>query len=239
MGNKAIGGQLMIETSLPIKNVPEEERPRERMMQLGARHLSNQELLAILIGSGSKSESVISLSQRILVHFEGLSLLKDATVEELTAIKGIGTAKAVLILSAIEIGKRISSHKPNEKYVIRSPEDGADYVMEEMRDLHQEHFVCIFLNTKNQVIHRQTIFIGSLNASIVHPREVYKEAVKRSAASIICAHNHPSGDPTPSQEDIHVTRRLTECGKMLGIELLDHIVIGDRKFVSLKEKGYL
>lgn len=229
----------MTETTVLIKNVPQEDRPRERMIHLGARHLSNQELLAILIGSGSKNESVLALSQRILVHFEGLALLKDATVEELTAIKGIGTAKAVMILSALEIGKRIQIHKPSDRYVIRSPEDGADYVMEEMRDLHQEHFVCLFLNTKNQVIHRQTIFIGSLNASIVHPREVFKEAVKRSAASIICAHNHPSGDPAPSQEDIHVTRRLTECGKMLGIELLDHLIIGDRKFVSLKEKGYL
>lgn len=123
--------------------------------------------------------------------------------------------------------------------MIRSPEDGADFIMEEMRDLKQEHFICLFLNTKNQVLHRQTIFIGSLNASIVHPREVFKEAVKRSAASIICAHNHPSGDPTPSQEDIQVTQRLKECGKMIGIELLDHIVIGDRTFISLKEKGYL
>ncbi|KGP73884.1 RadC family protein [Pontibacillus yanchengensis] len=229
----------MSETSVLIKHVPREDRPRERMIQLGAKHLSNQELLAILLGSGMKNESVISLSQRVLIHFEGLMLLRDATIEELTAIRGIGTAKAVVILAALELAKRLHNHKPNERYIIKSPEDGADFVMEEMRDLHQEHFVCIFLNTKNQVIHRQTIFIGSLNASIVHPREVFKEAVKRSAASIICAHNHPSGDPTPSQEDIHVTRRLTECGKMLGIEVLDHIVIGDRKFVSLKEKGYL
>ncbi|SFJ16265.1 DNA repair protein RadC [Halobacillus dabanensis] len=209
------------------------------MIDLGASHLSNQELLAILLGSGTKKESVMELSNRLLVHFEGIMLLKDATIEELTAIRGIGVAKAVLLLSAIEMGKRMQKMKPVERYMIRSPEDGADFVMEEMRDLKQEHFICLFLNTKNQVLHRQTIFIGSLNASIVHPREVYKEAVKRSAASIICAHNHPSGDPTPSQEDIQVTRRLKECGKMIGIELLDHLVIGDRKFISLKEKGYL
>lgn len=233
------GGDVLTDAPLLMKQVPEEERPRERLKHLGANHLSNQELLAILVSSGSKHESVLSLSQRVLVHFEGLALLKDATIEELTAIKGIGEAKAVAIMAALEIGKRIHSHKPHERYVIKSPEDGADYVMEEMRDLKQEHFIAMFLNTKNQVMHRQTIFIGSLNASIVHPREVFKEAVKRSAASVICAHNHPSGDPTPSQEDIHVTRRLTECGKMLGIELLDHLVIGDRNFVSLKEKGYL
>ncbi|WP_411787843.1 RadC family protein [Halobacillus rhizosphaerae] len=222
-----------------IKDVPKEERPRERLIELGSPHLSNQELLAILLGSGSRNESVMDLSQRLLVHFEGIMLLKDATIEELTSIRGIGLAKAVLIISAIELGKRMQQMKPAERYMIRSPEDGADFVMEEMRDLKQEHFICLFLNTKNQVLHRQTIFIGSLNASIVHPREVFKEAVKRSAASIICAHNHPSGDPTPSQEDIHVTRRLQECGKMIGIELLDHLVIGDRKFISLKEKGYL
>nr|WP_026906335.1 DNA repair protein RadC [Paucisalibacillus globulus] len=229
----------MKSTSIMIKDVPKEDRPRERLLHLGANHLSNQELLAILLGSGTREESVMALANRLLMHFEGLKLLKDATIEELTAIKGIGSAKGVLILSALELGKRLSQYKPNERYVIRSPEDGADYVMEELRNLNQEHFVVLFLNTKNQIIHRQTIFIGSLNASIVHPREVYREAVKRSAASIIVAHNHPSGDPTPSQEDIHVTKRLAESGKMIGIELLDHLIIGDRKFVSLKEKGYL
>ncbi|WP_047984042.1 RadC family protein [Ornithinibacillus californiensis] len=229
----------MKSASIMIKDVPKEDRPRERLLNLGANHLSNQELLAILLGSGTKSESVMTLANRVLMHFEGLKLLKDATIEELTAIKGIGSAKGVLILSALELGKRLSQYKPNDRYVIRSPEDGADYIMEEMRNLNQEHFVVIFLNTKNQIIHRQTIFIGSLNASIVHPREVFREAVKRSAASIIVAHNHPSGDPAPSQEDIHVTKRLAESGKMIGIELLDHLIIGDRKFVSLKEKGYL
>ncbi|TMN21082.1 JAB domain-containing protein [Lentibacillus cibarius] len=226
-------------SSIMIKNVPKEERPRERLVKFGPTHLSNQELLAILIGSGTKDESVMLLANRVLMHFEGIHLLKDATIEELTAIKGIGEAKGVLLLAAMELGKRMSQFKPNDRYIVRSPEDGADYVMEEMRSLNQEHFVVLFLNTKNEVIHRQTIFVGSLNASIVHPREVFREAVKRSAASIICAHNHPSGDPAPSQEDVHVTRRLAESGKMMGIELLDHLVIGDRKFVSLKEKGYL
>lgn len=226
-------------SSIMIKDVPKEDRPRERLLRLGSNHLSNQELLAILLGSGSRNESVMNLSNRVLMHFEGIKLLADATIEELTAIKGIGPAKGVVILAALEMGKRLNEYKPNERYTIRSPEDGADYVMEEMRSLAQEHFVVLFLNTKNEIVHRQTIFIGSLNASIVHPREVFREAVKRSAASIICVHNHPSGDPTPSQEDIHVTRRLVESGKMIGIELLDHIIIGDRKFTSLKEKGYL
>lgn len=225
--------------SMMIKDVPKEDRPRERLLKVGAKYLSNQELIAIILTSGTKKESVMTLSGRVLMHFEGLKLLSDATIEELMAIKGIGDAKGVLLLAAIELGKRMNQYRSQDPYVIRSPQDGAEYVMEEMRILNQEHFVALFLNTKNQIIHRQTIFVGSLNASIVHPREVFREAVKRSSASIIVAHNHPSGDPAPSQEDIHVTRRLVEAGKMIGIEVLDHLIIGDRKFVSLKEKGYL
>ncbi len=225
--------------TIKMKDVPRSERPRERLITYGENHLSNQEILAILIGSGTRKESVMELANRLLMHFEGLKLLGDATIEELTAIKGIGTAKGVTMLAAIELGRRIQQYKPEERYTVRSPEDGADYIMEEMRDLKQEHLVVLFLNTKNQIMHRQTIFVGSLNASIVHPREIFREAVKRSSASIICAHNHPSGDPSPSQEDIHVTRRLVEAGKIMGIELLDHLVIGDNSFISLKEKGYL
>src|SRR5690606_8549446 len=217
---------------LMIKDVPKEERPRERLLAVGAENLSNQELLAILLGSGTKQESVMELAKHILMHFEGLKLLKDATIEELIAIKGIGYAKGILILAAIELGRRMHQYRPTENYTIRSPEDGADYIMEDTRLLKQEHFVALFLNTINQVIHRQTIFIGSLNASIVHPREVFREAIKRSAASIIVAHNHPSGDPTPSQEDIQVTKRLADTGKLIGIEVLDHLIIGDGKFRS-------
>src|SRR5690625_4646921 len=226
-------------STIMIKDVPKEDRPRERLLKFGPSHLSNQELLAILLVSGTRQESVMDVSNRVLMHFDGIKLLSEATIEELTAIKGIGPAKGVMILAAIELGRRLTTFKPAETTTIRSPKDGANYVMEEMRTLNQEHFVTIFLNTKNEVIHQETIFIGSLNFSIVHPREVFREAVKRSAASIICFHNHPSGDPTPSQEDIHVTRRLVDSGKMMGIEVLDHIIIGDRKFISLKEKGYL
>jgi DNA repair protein RadC len=222
-----------------IRDVPKDARPRERLLSSGPESLADHELLAILLRTGTKEESVLQLAHRLIKHFEGLRLLKDATIEEITSIKGIGTTKAVQILAAIELGRRISRLSYNERYVIRSPEDGAKYVMEDMRFLSQEHFVAIYLNTKNQVIHRKTVFIGSLNASIVHPREVFKEAIKRSAASIICVHNHPSGDPTPSREDIDVTKRLAECGRIVGIELLDHLIIGDQKFVSLKEKGYV
>lgn len=229
----------MSTNSLMIRDFPQDERPRERFIQNGPESLSNHELIAILLRTGTKDESVLQLSNRLLTNFEGLRLLKAATLEEMTEIKGIGQAKAIQVLAAVEIGRRIANLNYNDRYVIRSPEDGANYVMNDMRFLSQEHFVCLYLNTKNQVLHKQTIFIGSLNASIVHPREVFREALKRSAASIICLHNHPSGDPAPSREDIEVTKRLVECGKMIGIDLLDHLIIGENKFVSLKEKGYL
>ena len=225
--------------TLLIKDYPVTERPRERLLKDGPSSLSNHELLAILLRTGTKKESVLQMANRLLTKFEGLRLLKDASVNEITSIKGIGAAKALQIIAAIELGRRIHRLQYEDRYIIRSPEDAANYVMEEMRFLTQEHFVCLYLNTKNQVIHQQTVFIGSLNASIVHPREVFKEAFRRSAASFICLHNHPSGDPGPSREDIEVTRRLNECGKLIGIELLDHLIIGDQKFVSLKEKGYL
>jgi DNA repair protein RadC len=227
------------ENKLMIRDFPQDERPRERLIQSGAASLSNQELLAILLRTGTKAESVLQLSNRLLTSFDGLNLLKDASLEEITKTKGIGLAKAVQIMAAVELGRRIGNLAFDDRYSIRSPEDGANYVMNDMRFLAQEHFVCLYLNTKNQVLHKQTIFIGSLNASIVHPREVFKEAFRRSAASIICVHNHPSGDPTPSREDIEVTKRLVECGRIIGIDILDHLIIGEKKFISLKEKGYL
>ncbi|GGL41270.1 RadC family protein [Sporolactobacillus putidus] len=222
-----------------MKDVPNEDRPRERLIRDGADSLSNQELLAIILRSGTKNESVLQLSGRLISHFEGLDLLRDASVEELRKVRGIGTAKAVQLLASFEVGRRMARLRSDTHYTVRSPEDGANFVMEEMRILKQEHFIALFLNTKNQVLHKTTIFIGSLNASIVHPREVFKEAVRRSAAAIICFHNHPSGDPSPSREDIEVTKRLVSCGKILGVDMLDHIVIGDRKFVSLKQKGMM
>ncbi|AZB43800.1 JAB domain-containing protein [Bacillus sp. FJAT-42376] len=175
---------------LSIRDFPAEERPRERLLNDGPGSLSNQELLAILLRTGSAGESVLQLASKLLSHFEGLRLLKEATVEEMTSISGIGQAKAVQIMASMELGRRILQLSSEERCVIRSPQDGANFVMEEMRFLTQEHFVCLYLNTKNHVIHKHTVFIGSLNASIVHPREVFKEAFRRSAASFICIHNH-------------------------------------------------
>lgn len=225
--------------SLMIRDVHVSDRPRERLVRQGASSLSNQELIAILLRTGTKQESVLHLANRVLNYFEQIQELKNASIEEITAVKGIGQAKAVQLLAAVELGKRLSQQKTDEKFTIRSPKDAATYLMQDMTSLNQEHFVTLFLNVKNQILHKQTIFIGSLNASIVHPREIFREAVKRSAASIICAHNHPSGNPSPSTEDIDVTKRLYEAGLLMGIELLDHVIIGDHQFISLKEKGYM
>lgn len=226
-------------SQLKIRDVHEADRPRERLIRQGSQSLSNQELLAILLRTGTKDESVLALANRILMNFEKLHALREATIEEMMAIKGVGEVKAVQILAAIELGRRLAQKEMNERFTIRSPDDAAHYLMPDMAGLTQEHFVVLFLNTKNQVLYKKTIFIGSLNASIVHPREIFREAVKRSAASIICAHNHPSGVPTPSPEDIEVTTRLMEAGLIIGIDLIDHIIIGDHQFISMKEKGYI
>jgi DNA repair protein RadC len=224
---------------LMMRDVPNEDRPRERMLRFGPSSLSHAELLAILLRTGTVSESAVHLAQRLLREAGSLRNLVDMSIDELTRLKGIGTAKALQLQAGIELGRRLARSSPEEAARIRSPQDAARLVMEDMRYLPNEHFVCLFLNTKNQVIARETLSIGSLNATIVHPREVFRAAIKRNSASIICVHNHPSGDPTPSPEDVELTRRLTEAGEIIGIDVLDHIIIGDQSFISLKERGLL
>ncbi|MCA0755276.1 DNA repair protein RadC [Paenibacillus sp. N4] len=222
-----------------LRDVPHEERPRERMMQYGAEALSHAELLAILLRTGTQRQSAIHLAGALLKQCGSLRNLMDMSMEELTAIRGIGPAKAVQLRAGIELGRRLSRSSPADIVTVRRPQDAADYVMDELRYLKKEHFVCLFLNTKNHIIARETLSVGTLNASLVHPREVFRAAIQRSSASIICAHNHPSGDPTPSPEDISLTKRLVEAGQLVGIEVLDHLVIGDGKYISLKEQGFL
>lgn len=222
-----------------LRDVPPEERPRERMLRSGASALSSAELLAILLRTGTVKESAVSLAQRLLVEAGGLRRLVEMNTEQLTALKGIGHAKALQIQAGIELGRRLARTAMDECVTIRSPQDVSLLMTEELRYLQKEHFVCLFLNTKNHVIGQETLSIGSLNASIVHPREVFLAAIKRSSASIICVHNHPSGDPTPSPEDIEITRRLVEAGDVIGIDVLDHVIIGDTRSVSLKELGLM
>jgi DNA repair protein RadC len=227
------------ERGFTLRDMPEEDRPRERLQRCGAQALSNSELLAILLRTGTAAESAVHVAQRVLKETKGLRQLAGVSVEELTKIRGIGPAKAIQILAGIELGRRLSATRLEETVTIRSPQDASVLLMEELRYLRKEHFVCLFLNTKNHVVGRETLSIGSLNASIVHPREVFLAAIQRSSASIICAHNHPSGDPSPSREDIEMTQRLAEAGQLVGIEVLDHLIIGDGSFVSLKEKGLM
>jgi len=222
-----------------LSELPEEERPRERMMRNGSESLSHAELLAILLRTGTRSESAVHLAQRILNDCGGLRRFAERSWDELTHIRGIGPAKALQLQASIELGRRVARSRLPEMPRIARPQDAADLLMEDLRHYREEHFVCLFLNTKNQVIGRQTLSIGSLSASVVHPREVFRAAIRRSSASILCAHNHPSGDPTPSPEDVQITKRLAEAGQLLGIELLDHLVIGDNRYISLKESGCL
>jgi DNA repair protein RadC len=222
-----------------LRDVPNDERPRERMQQFGAQALSNAELLAILLRTGTFAESAVRLAQKVLLEAGSLRNLVDMSMDQLKTIKGIGSAKAIQIQASIELGRRLARTSMTDTVTIRSPQDVASYLMEDLRYLQKEHFVVLFLNTKNHVVAQETLSMGSLNASIVHPREVFRAAIKRSSASIICVHNHPSGDPTPSPEDIAMTTRLVEAGQIIGIEVLDHIILGDQNFVSLKEKGYM
>jgi len=220
-----------------IKEMPSDERPREKLMTYGVNLLSNPELLAILIGSGTKDSSAVMLANKLLsLDHSGILFLADCIPEELTHVRGIGIAKACQLVSAIELGKRIAVKPKDKKVNINSPKEVAALFMEEMRYLRKEFFQVLMLNTKNEIIMVDNVSIGNLNSAVVHPREVFSRAIKKSASSIILVHNHPSGNPQPSREDLDLTGRLMESGKILGIEVLDHIIIGDGIFISLKEK---
>lgn len=222
-----------------LKDLPEDLQPRERLHQLGVEVLSNREILAILLRTGSRGENVLELAERILMETGGLNGLARLSVHELSQVHGIGPAKSAQVKAALELGKRSVCSDPMARPVVNSPGDVADLVMEEMRGLDREHFRIIHLSTRNHVLGIIPVSIGSLNSSVVHPRECFKEAIRRNANAIVLLHNHPSGDPTPSREDLAMTRRLVEGGKILGIEVLDHVIIGDKRYVSLKEQGKL
>jgi len=222
-----------------IRDLPANERPRERLAQHGAETLSNGELIAILLRTGSRKESAIALANRLLAKFESLKGIAQATVEELSTIDGLGLAKAAQLKAAFELGKRLALTSDENRPAISCPGDAASLVMERLRYEDKEHFLALFLDSRHRVISYRTISIGNLQANLVHPREVFKEAVSRSAAALIAVHNHPSGDPSPSEEDYAITTRLKDAGDLIGINLLDHLIIGAGKFVSLKEEGAL
>ena len=221
-----------------IMDLLESDRPRERLQEAGAGSLSNAELLAILLRVGIKGENAVRLAERLLSQLGGLPGLHRMSHTDLCQVKGIGQAKAAQLLAAIELGRRIASSSPEERLTISSPADAANLLMYQMSALEQEYLYVILLDTRNRVLGKPLeIYHGSLNTSLIRACEVFREAVKINAAGLIVAHNHPSGDPSPSPEDVAVTRTLVEAGKLLDIEVLDHLVIGRQRFVSLKERG--
>ena len=225
--------------NIKIKDIDSNDRPREKMFFEGIESLTNEELLAILIDTGNKEVSAIGLANRILIKSGGIKGLADMDLKSLQEINGIGPAKSARIFAAMELSKRISKILSKHKFDINSPSSIANLFMEELRYKKKEVVKVLLLDTKNNIISDLLVSEGSLNASIVHPREVYLEAVKRSANKIIVVHNHPSGDPSPSNEDIKITKRLYDSGEILGIELLDHVIIGDGNYCSLRELNYI
>jgi DNA repair protein RadC len=221
-----------------VHDLPLSERPRERLSKLGSEALSSQEILALILGRGTRGESVIVTAQKLLSRFGNLKNLASASVEELTQIKGIGPAKAAQIKATFELSKRLeNSSSETTKITVKSPEDVVKTARNLLKGKKREHFLVICLDTRNHLIKTSTVSIGSLDCSIVHPREVFKDAISSSAASVIFIHNHPSGDPTPSEDDIKMTKRLIEAGEIIGIEVLDHIIICDSEHLSMKAKN--
>ncbi|MBI3160415.1 MAG: DNA repair protein RadC [Chloroflexi bacterium] len=220
-----------------ITDLAVSERPRERLARLGPQALNTAELLAILLRVGVRGENAVQVGQRLLHTFGGLHGLHRATMEEVQAEKGLGEAKAATLKAAIELGRRLALEAPDEKPTIHAPADAAALVMIEMGSLEQEHLRVMLLDTRNRVQDIVEVYHGSLNSSLVRVGEIFKPAVRRNAASILVVHNHPSGDPTPSPDDVTVTRAMVEAGKLLDIEVLDHLVIGQGRYVSMKERS--
>ncbi|MBM7556180.1 RadC family protein [Halanaerobacter jeridensis] len=223
---------------ITIKDLPAEERPREKLLKYGVEGLSTTELLAIVLGTGYQNSTALDLANQLLAVSNGLSCLINYSIEELKKIKGIGLAKAAQLKAVGQLSQKLAMQKINLEH-IKSPSDVAQILIARLGHLQQEKFEVVLLNTKHKVIGIKEISRGSLNSSIVHPREVFRIAIKRSSAAIIVAHNHPSGDLTPSQEDIQLTKRLIKAGEIVGIDLLDHLIIAHKNYSSLKEKELL
>jgi DNA repair protein RadC len=227
------------DSSFTVRDLPRQERPRERLQKFGPEALSAQELLALVIGRGISKKSVMSIAQELLVRFGNIKTISQATIEELSQIKGIGLAKAAQLKACFELGKREELEPELKNFDIKDPESVVRAIRASIKDKAKEHFKLILLNPRNKIIGISTISIGTLNASLVHPREVFKDAITHSAASVVLAHNHPSGDPEPSEDDLKITKKLVDSGKILGIEVLDHIIIGKNNFCSYKERGLI
>jgi DNA repair protein RadC len=223
--------------TLTIRDLPDAERPRERLEQVGSGALTTAELIALVLRTGSTGENAVRLGERLLAAHGGLGGLARLSLAELRQVKGLGAAKAAQLVGAFELGRRLALEAHGTRPQITSPADAARLLMPEMARLEQEHLRVVLLDTRNRVIAIHEVYKGSLNMSMIRVGEVFREAIRRNSAAVIVAHNHPSGDPAPSPEDVNVTRQLVEAGKLLDIEVLDHLVIGHAQFVSLKERG--
>jgi len=232
-----MGRQGVVEYQPLIRELPAQERPRERLKKYGAASLSNAELLAIILRTGAASESVLNLSAKLLARFGGLNGLAKAGFGELCSERGLGEAKASQLKAALELGRRFLSAQPGERPLVRSPEDIANLLQAEMAFLEQEELRVVLLNSKNQVLSTPQLYKGSVNTSQVRVSELFRDAVRENCPALIVVHNHPSGDPTPSPEDIQITEQMVSSGKLLDIEVLDHIIIGQQGYISLKERG--
>ncbi len=239
IGSGTIAAPRTVEYRVGLKELPESVRPRERLKFAGPGHLSNAELLAIILRTGGGSGNVLDLANHLLATFGGLGGLNDASIQDLCRHDGIGEVKAIEIKAAFELGRRLVSLNPGDRPQVRSPLDIANLVKAEMRALGQEHLRVLLLNTKNQVVASHDVYRGSLNTAVVRVGEVFREAVRQNSAAVVIVHNHPSGDPTPSPQDVELTREVVAAGGLLDISVLDHLIIGmgEPGWVSLKERG--
>lgn len=231
--------QAPIAKHIATKDLPVSIRPRERLAAAGAERLSTAELIAIVVGTGTRGVSSLQMAERLMGIFGSVGKLGAGAFEDLAAVEGIGSAKAAQLIAAIELGKRAGSEQATTRVSLSTPEKVAVMLMPKMRYLENEHFKALIVNNKNQLIKSVDIAMGGLSAAIIHPRELYKTAIRANGAGLIVAHNHPSGDVAPSREDILLTRRLAEAGRILGIDFIDHIIIGDGCWLSLKEQGLI
>ncbi len=221
-----------------IQQMPPEERPRERLVKSGPESLSSAELIAILLGSGTKSKSVMQLAEELLVAFGSLNKLAQATLAELIEVKGIGLVKAIQLQAAFRLGVKASKQVSTLRYKINHPKQVYTLLKDEIENESREHFIIVLLDSKSYLITHEIISIGTLSQTLVHPREVFYPAIRNKAASLLAVHNHPSGDPTPSKEDLKLTEILVDASHLIGIPLRDHLIIGKDRFISLREQGF-